>query len=192
VTLERQETADAPSWRDASNVVAVEDHPPRVSITIEAEDATFLRKTDRVAIRAMDNDRLVALIEIVSRGNKRSRHEMDRLLRKVASALDQGCHLLIVDLFPPGTFDRCGLHVAIWEYLFSETPESSVERPLTVSSYRALPTTIAYVEPLAVGMELPDMPLFLDAGWYVNAPLETTYQETWQGFPPPWRVELAS
>jgi hypothetical protein len=192
VALEQRQTGGPPPWHNASNVVAVAEHPPSVSITIEAEDAILLRKSDRVTIRAMDNDRLVALIEIVSGGNKRSHHEMDRLLRKVASALDQGCHLLIIDLFPPGSFDRCGLHVAIWEYLFSQTPQYSVERPLAVSSYRALPTPMAYVEPLCVGMELPGMPLFLDAGWYVQVPLEETYQQAWRGFPEPWRVELAS
>jgi hypothetical protein len=32
---------------------------------------------------------------------------------------------------------------------------------------------------------LPDMPLFLKPGIYVPAPLEATYQSSWQVFPAP-------
>jgi len=42
---------------------------------------------------------------------------------------------------------------------------------------------VAYIEPVAVGEVLPDIPLFLKPGLYVPAPLETTYQTTWKGFP---------
>ena len=57
-------------------------------------------------------------------------------------------------------------------------------------SYRAGAPLTAYVEPLAVGDALPDMPLFLDPSWYVNVPLEATYLQTWSGYPEPWRREL--
>jgi hypothetical protein len=30
----------------------------------------------------------------------------------------------------------------------------------------------AYVEPISIGTQLPDMPLFLEQDWYVNVPLE--------------------
>ena len=42
---------------------------------------------------------------------------------------------------------------------------------------------MAYIETVAVGDVLPDMPLFLKTGFYVPAPLETTYQTTWNVFP---------
>ncbi len=42
---------------------------------------------------------------------------------------------------------------------------------------------MAYIDPVAVGDVLPDMPLFLKAGIYVPTPLEATYQTTWKGFP---------
>jgi hypothetical protein len=42
---------------------------------------------------------------------------------------------------------------------------------------------VAYVEPIAVGEVLPDMPLFLRPEFYVPAPLEATYQTTWSLFP---------
>jgi hypothetical protein len=37
---------------------------------------------------------------------------------------------------------------------------------------------------------LPEMPLFLDAGWYVHVPLEETYLQAWAGFPGPWKDML--
>jgi hypothetical protein len=59
---------------------------------------------------------------------------------------------------------------------------------LTLTSYtvgHGLPE--AFVEALAVGMRLPDMPLFLHADWYVNVPLERTYDPTWEGMSNYWR-----
>jgi hypothetical protein len=37
----------------------------------------------------------------------------------------------------------------------------------------------AYVDSVAVGDPLPDAPLFLGSGWYVNVPLEETYRASW-------------
>jgi len=42
---------------------------------------------------------------------------------------------------------------------------------------------VAYIEPLAVGDPLPDMPLFLTPGDYVPCPLEATYGTTWDQYP---------
>jgi hypothetical protein len=57
------------------------------------------------------------------------------------------------------------------------------DKRLTLASYDAGPERVAYVEFVAVGDALPDMPLFLRPGVYVPAPLEATYQTTWGGFP---------
>jgi hypothetical protein len=115
---------------------------------------------------------------------------MDRFLRKVAAALDRAYHLLVVDLQQPGPFDPKGLHAAIWEYLFGTSPDAPPDQPRTLVSYRAEPLVTAYVEPIALDKPLPDMPLFLDAAWYVNVPLEETYMSAWAGLPEPWKQEL--
>jgi hypothetical protein len=49
---------------------------------------------------------------------------------------------------------------------------------------------VAYVEPVAVGDALPDMPLFLTPDRYVPCPLEAAYQATWAVFPPALRGPL--
>lgn len=190
LTLHERSSSGLTGRPSAPGVLAIEEHPPRVRWTQEAEEAVYLRKQDRVVIRGSEGDRIVALIEIVSRGNKESRHEFERFLRKVASGLESRFHLLIVDLQPPGPFDPQGIHGAIWDYLFGTSPETPPDRSLTLVSYRAEPVPTAYVEPTAVGARLPDMPLFLDAAWYINVPLEETYMQTWAGIPEPWKRQI--
>jgi hypothetical protein len=45
----------------------------------------------------------------------------------------------------------------------------------------------AFVEPVAVGDILPEMPLFLKAGGHVPVALESTYQSAWEAVPRRWR-----
>ena len=59
----------------------------------------------------------------------------------------------------------------------------SASKPLVLAAYDAGPPPIAYVEPIAVGDTLPEMPIFLKPDSYVRAPLEATYQATWDHFP---------
>ena len=56
-------------------------------------------------------------------------------------------------------------------------------KPLTLAAYDAGPPPVAYVEPVAVGDRLPEMPIFLKPDLYV-APLEATYSITWDDFFP--------
>ena len=61
--------------------------------------------------------------------------------------------------------------------------ELPADKPLTLAAYQTAPTRIAYVEPVAVGDQFPDMPLFLDGEFYIQVPLEETYQATWNVLP---------
>jgi hypothetical protein len=154
--------------------------PPKVPFTSEfaADPYTRLRKT--IAIRQGD-DRLVALIELVSPGNKSSRHGIQSFVRKVVGAIDHGIHVLVVDLFPPGPRDPNGIHPVIW----SEFPDVPYTPPtnqrLTLVSYDAGSTCRAYIQPVAVGEVMPHMPLFLEPGAYINVPLESTYMAAFDG-----------
>lgn len=171
--------------------VPVAEHPPRVSHVAAAEEDAYLRKQDHLIVRLAEDDRIVAMVEIVSPGNKSSRHRFEQFLRKAAAALTRGYHLLVVDLHRRGTFDPQGIHAAVWEYLFGHPDQPAGEGLLTLASYCAAPAPTAYVQPVAIDDVLPDMPLFLDAGWYIDVPLEATYAEVWQGFPAPWKADLA-
>jgi hypothetical protein len=90
---------------------------------------------------------------------------------------------LAIDPFPPGPRDPQGLHKAIWDEFQEEQLELPSEKPLTLAAYDAGPECVAYVEFIGVGDRLPEMPLFLQPGSYVPAPLEEAYQTAWSMFP---------
>ena len=126
---------------------------------------------------------MIAVIEIVSPGNKSSRNALRAFVEKMTDLLREGVHLLIVDLFPPGPRDPEGIHKVIWDELREEPFELPPDKPLTLAAYSAGAVKTAYVEPVAVGDLLPEMPLFLEPEAYVPAPLEATYQTAWNVFP---------
>lgn len=164
--------------------------PPRVRVTATLGPGEYLRKQRTLVIRHASDDRVVALIEIVSPGNKASRHAFRSFLEKAAEALERGYHLLLIDLHPPGPRDPQGLHGALWSELGDDSDRAPADKPLTLGAYAADDVTTAYVEPIAAGDRLPEMPLFLEPGPYVNVPLEATYQAAWRGVPRRWRDVL--
>ena len=63
--------------------------------------------------------------------------------------------------FHPGPSDPEGVHKVIWDELQEEPFELPPDKPLTLATYSAGAVKTAYVEPVAVGDLLPEMPLFL-------------------------------
>ena len=162
--------------------------PPRLSrkaVTSPEKAARALRRT--VTIRHASNHRVVALLEVLSPANKDRPAGVAEFVRKAQSAINLGCHLLLIDLFPAGPSDPDGMHAAIWEAFGDELAVPPSDKPLTLASYVAGQLPEAHFEFLAVGDQLPDMPLFLDPGWYVNVPLEATYMRAYRGMPAYWR-----
>ena len=157
---------------------------PKTSIVVEAEEELYAHKADRVAIHHNLGD-VVAIIEVVSPGNKSSRHALSSFVDKAVELIRQGVNLLVVDLFPPGARDPQGIHPLIWEQISERPFTLPPDKPLTMVSYQCAPTKIAYVEPTALGNRLPDMPLFLREYWHLSMPLEETYETAWNVMPPP-------
>lgn len=164
--------------------------PPRVRFTASAEAEVHARKRNRIAIHHISDDRVVALIEIVSPGNKASRHALRAFVEKSVEFLEAGIHLLVLDLFPPGPRDPQGIHAAIWSEIIDDNFQLPPDKPLTLASYSAGYVKRAFIEPVAVGDELPSMPLFLEAEVYVPVPLEATYGTAFAAVPKRWRDEL--
>lgn len=148
----------------------------------DTESIRYARKADRIVIRRPD-DIVVALIEIVSPGNKSSGHAARSFASKAARFLLDGIHLLIVDLFPPSRRDPQGIHKLIWDRIVDEPFALPADQPLTLAAYSAGEDIRAFVEPVAVGDRLPEMPIFLEEDHYVRCPLEATYQASWNVFP---------
>jgi hypothetical protein len=180
LTLKRLPASSKPRKRRTKATVITE--APHATYVQRAELDTYAAKADRIAIRYRFGN-IVAIVEIVSPGNKNSKAALRAFVDKAVAILRKGIHLLIVDLFPPSQRDPQGIHKAIWDEIEGEFFELPADKPLTVVSYSAGEVKTAYVEPIAVGDRLPPMPLFLALGQHIRAPLEETYQTTWSACP---------
>jgi hypothetical protein len=173
--------------RDETSVALA---PPKVRFTAQTEMDQYVLKRRTIVVRHSSGDRVVALIEIVSPGNKGSRHSLRSFVEKAAAALYRGFHLLVLDVHPPTRRDPQGIHGAIWEEIADEPYCAPPDKPLTLVAYEAAIPKTAYIEPIAVGDLLPDMPLFLHQGIYISVPLEATYRAASGKVPQRWRSVL--
>ncbi len=156
---------------------------PRVRITAETDLEFYRRKQNVVAVRHVSGDDLVAVVEVVSKGNKSGRKAFEDFVRKAAEFLSRGVHLLILDLQPPTSRDPQGIHGAIWDEVAGEEYVRPADKPLTLAAYESGAGVRAFIEPVAVGDPLIDMPLFLAPGRYVPVPLEATYRTAFDSVP---------
>lgn len=187
LTLSAETQASESSTPDGA--LAVAEAPPKVAYHKTLSEAdTYRARRRSIAIRHRSGHRLVAIVEVLSPGNKDGDQHVRAIVDKSVACIQQGIHLLVIDLFPPGTFDPEGIHGAIWSGLGYEGDHSDhPDQPLTLASYLADRPPEAYVQPVAVGEELIDMPVFLDVDHYVNVPLQPTYDRAWKGVPKIWR-----
>lgn len=177
----------------ASGAVATAAPPaarPTTRFMAETEGEFYRRKKKSIAVRHVSGDRVVAILEILSPGNKSNTHAFHAFLRKALELLEYRVHLLLVDPFPPGKSDPDGIHAAIWSELAGETFRLPDDKPLTCAAYECDWTTRAYIEPIAVGERVPDMPLFIEPNLCVNVQLEPAYQVAYRAMPRRWREVL--
>lgn len=161
---------------------------PKTTYMVESDAEIYLRKKNRLAVRHVSDDRIVALVEIVSSGNKSGRYAFQDFTDKVLELLRERVHVLVIDLLPRTKRDPRGIHSVLWEMIADERlPSGPKKKPLTLVSYEAGDITRGYFEPVAVGMALPKMPLFLESDWHVDVPLEASYMKAYQTVPRRWR-----
>lgn len=168
--------------------MAVATAPPKVFSTAQTEARYYTARQRRLVIRHASGNRIVAILEIVSPGNKKSQRAFDSFLDKTFTALEQGIHLLLIDLQPPSARDPRGIHSALWEELAGQGYEPPQGKDRTLVAYTAGLIKKAYVEPVAV--DQPLTPLFLTEDRYVDVPLEETYQAAFEGVPRIYRQTL--
>jgi hypothetical protein len=178
-----------PQSRNGASVATLA--PPSVAVLDRREWRTRRRSGRRVAIRHVSNHRVVAVIELVSPGNREA-----RFVKKIVDLLREGVHVFVIDPFPPPAHHPDGLHAEVWRRatkrrkgrpVFTSPPE----RPLLTASYWSGPNVLAAVQPFAVGESVPSMPLYLGTNEeYVTVPLETTYAAAWPDMPKIWRDVL--
>ncbi|MCU0728456.1 MAG: DUF4058 family protein [Planctomycetes bacterium] len=153
----------------------------------------FSRKARRIAIKdAVQGDRVVAVIEIVSSGNKTSRSRVEQFVGKSVTLLEKGIHLVVLDLQAPTPLVPRGLHAMISSQLGHEPSAAPAERPLSAVSYQVLETGTlrAHFVPLKVADRLPELAVFLGAHDFVRLPLEMTYEDSFRTVPWKFREVL--
>ena len=164
---------------------------PQARHVLRAQRSSMSARANRITIRH-SLGRIVCVIEIVSPGNKHSQRALRAFVEKSVEFLSQGVNLLIVDLFPPTPRDPQGIHKVIGDEIDEAPFDFDPAKPLTLAAYVAGVMEEAFVQPVAVGDTLPDMPAYLDEDHYVPVPLEATYLATWATCPEDMRVVVES
>jgi Protein of unknown function (DUF4058) len=181
LTLQRPEH-DSPrrssrrKQKDRSGGVAVADAPPKAGLHSPKLPRWYAEhKKKSIAIRHITENRIVAVLEIVSPGNKSSAAAMKSFVNKSRTLLAAGIHLTVVDLCPPNRRSAKGIHSVIWGKSKLDVPLDASE-PLTCVSYIAGDEPAVMVKTMAVGKPLPDARIYLTPEQFVLAPLEKTYR----------------
>lgn len=155
---------------------------PMTRIVRRSDKEIHSRRANRIVV-THHLGRIIAVIEIVSPGNKDTRSAMRDFVDKTMEFLKSGIHVLVIDLFPPSPRDPFGIHKLIWDEIEEEDFAFPAGKDRILASYETGAERAAYVEPVGVGDSLPDMPLFLANAYQVPVPLESTYQATWDAGP---------
>lgn len=189
LTLQGQPPDEGPN-AGASGVATALRTRPQTRFMFETDAEFYRRRRSSIAIRHVSGDRNVAMVEVISPGNKDNRHGIKAFVDKAWELLEHRIHLLLLDPFPPGPRDPQGIHAAIWAEVEDNGFQLPPDKPLTLVAYECGLTTRACIEPIAVGDTLPDMPLFLEPNRCVMVPLEATYQAAFSVLPRRWQREL--
>src|SRR5437660_5054071 len=134
-----------------SGTATLTESPPVVHARTTIARDSYARTQRTLVIRHTSEDRIVAMIEVLSPGNKSSRHAIRSFLDKTVAALDGGIHLLLVDVHPPGPRDPHGIHGVLLNEIGPEDYALNRERPMTVAAYVGGAVVEAFVAHFAVG-----------------------------------------
>jgi hypothetical protein len=187
LAVERQSKPQRPGAGAGGGVLVQE--LPDTKIVRRTSKEIYAGRANRIVVKH-HLGRIVAVIEILSPGNKDSRAALRDFVDKTIDFLRRGIHMLLVDLFPPTTRDPFGMHKVIRDEIHEEDFAFPKGKDRILASYETGGERVAFVEPIAVGDELRDMPLFLAAGTHIRVPLESTYRATWDVSPEEMRIAV--
>jgi hypothetical protein len=163
--------------------------PPVTRFVSRTTKEIYAARANRIVIKH-HLGRTIAVIEIVSPGNKDSRAALRDFVDKTIDFLRAGIHVLVIDLLPPTSRDPFGMHKLIWDEIEEKDFTLPEGKDRILASYETGGVRAYYVEAIGVGDILPDMPLFLANSWHVPVPLESTYQATWVASPEEYRLAV--
>lgn len=163
---------------------------PRTERRLVSRGVRRVRTRRRIIVR--NARRVIAVIEVVSPGNKDGATSVAEFAGKVIDLVQGSIHVAVIDILPPGRHDPTGLHPVIWAGLDDGPPADPPPpgRPLTFASYEAGSPPVAYLDYSAVGQPLPSLPLYLEGDFFVNLPVEETYMTGYGHLPAELRAIL--
>jgi hypothetical protein len=180
LAIEARASSRRPRTDNAGGLLTQE--RPATKIVYRTTKEIYAARANRIVIKH-HLGRIVAVIEILSPGNKDSRGAVRAFVEKTIDFLRAGIHVLLVDLFPPTPRDPVGMHKLIWDEISDDPFAFPAGKDRILASYEAGDEKAAYLELIAVGDELPNMPLFVAEGMHVKVPLESTYRAAWGACP---------
>jgi hypothetical protein len=164
--------------RDASGGTLVWS-PARPTVRAPMDAADF----DAFEVRVFSDEggpKLVAAIELVSPGNKDRESERNAFAVKCAAYLQQQVALIVVDIV---TSRSGNLHDELLDITRIDTGAAVNPHELYAAAYRTTAEPAGaflevWLEPLAVGADLPTLPLWLSPDEAVPVDLERSYAAT--------------
>ena len=188
--------SDPPALEDdASSAEPATDHEqgaPEPTMT-PAPRLAAARPPRRLAIFSAAEERRVAVVEVVSRGNKDSRARALAMRDKVLACLEAGLQTGLIDVWPRGREEWSDVVGSVVAALGASAPLPAYDRCIASFESMLEPSQLnVYIESCAVGAPLPDLPLFLAPSRSVSLPLDATYVETFAELPAVDRARVAA
>jgi hypothetical protein len=146
----------------------------------------------RVVVRHVEGQRLVAVIELVSPGNKAKTKSEREFVEKSAALIENGIHLTVVDVFPNSPRLPQGFGGAVWRSVERVKAKYAPQFSRTHAAFAAKSGggCLVNFQSSEVGAALPALPLYLTPTACVLLPLDEAYQDAWVGYPKPLRQVL--
>ena len=163
--------------------------PRRFVLDVAPDDPSRLVESS-VAVRRDGVNDVVAVVEIVSRGHKANRATVEQFVADAHELFAAGIHLVVADIHAPCPYDPRGMNETISEAWATGHDMPRPHSPLTVAYYEADCGVKATLWTVAVGSDLPDVPLRLRPDLWVPVPLEATYRLAFDVMPRHWRELL--
>jgi hypothetical protein len=151
--------------------------PAQAILSIPVEQADH----DSFGVRVFDEEggaTLVAVVELVNPRNKDRPASRQAFASKCAGHLAQGISVMIVDVV---TVRSADFYAQVLDTFLPESPGESAGSMLYAAELRIKPSPPmleTWVEPLAVGENLPVLPLWLTEETALPVDLESEYMET--------------
>lgn len=167
LTLEVDARPDPPRTSPAELVPTLTIAPPRFAVQ---------QRQRRLSVFSARDERRVAVIEVVSPGNKDSHTKARWFEATLVEYLAAALHALVVDPLP-ATGPAPGLAAAVVRELGALATVPAEGRCVTSFERRVDPLEVrVYHRSLTLGQALPDVPLFLEPGVWVDVRLEPSYE----------------